>query len=108
MGNDAPTSSPSRLRLAEVWPHLLRIYQKEICQTGHLKDHSPKGWGFAALRVISNAATVFPESRVASRAAALSFSSLLGLGPLIAITVLVAGFASEKTTPIWWRVRLPG
>ncbi|MSU51312.1 MAG: YihY/virulence factor BrkB family protein, partial [Opitutus sp.] len=40
--------------------------------------------------------TVAFESRIASRAAALSFSSLLGLGPLIAITVLVAGFTLGK------------
>ena len=37
--------------------------------------------------------TGFNESRIASRAAALSFSSILSIGPLIAIAVLVAGFA---------------
>ena len=62
-------------------------------------DHSPRGWLYATLRVISISATVFLESRVASRAAALSFSSLLGLGPLIAIMVLVAGFALGKNDP---------
>jgi len=87
------------LRLAEAWPRLVRIYQKDIWQSGQLMDHSPRGWLYAALRVISISATVFLESRVASRAAALSFSSLLGLGPLIAIMVLVAGFALGKNDP---------
>jgi membrane protein len=42
--------------------------------------------------------TVFSESRVTSRAAALSFSSLLGLGPLIAIGVLIGGFMLGKNS----------
>ena len=58
-----------------------------------MKEHSFRGGAFAVLRIISITVTSFLESRIASRAAALSFSSLLGLGPLIAIAVLVAGFA---------------
>jgi len=39
------------------------------------------------------------ETRVTSRAAALSFSTLLGLGPLIGLAALVAGFALGKNNP---------
>jgi membrane protein len=53
---------------------------------------------YALLRVISITITVFSESRVTSRAAALSFSSLLGLGPLIAIAVLIGGFMLGKNS----------
>lgn len=94
-------SSPSlRTKLADVWPKLENIYHKEIWQSAHLKDPTARGRSFAVLRVISITITVFMETRVASRAAALSFSSLLGIGPLIAITVMVAGFALGKNDPI--------
>ncbi len=85
-----------RLRLRELWPRLLHVYQKEIWQSALLKDRSFKGYSFAVLRVVSITFTVCMETRILSRAAALGFSSLLGLGPLIAIAVLVAGFALGK------------
>ena len=79
-------------RLAEVWTKSTRLYHKEIWLPAHLKDTSPRGWFYAFLRVISITWTVFFETKAASRAAALSFSSLLGMGPLIAIAVLIGGF----------------
>ena len=92
------TSTPA-LRLKDAWPRLVHIYQKEIWQSALLKDRTLKGSCFAILRVISITITVFIETRVATRAAALGFSSLLGLGPLLAIAVLVAGFALGKNDP---------
>jgi membrane protein len=88
-----------RQRLADLWPRLVHIYQREIWQTAFLRDRSFKGCAFAVLRVISITGTVFIESRVATRAAALSFSSILSVGPLIAIAVLVAGFALGQNDP---------
>jgi membrane protein len=81
------------MRLVDRWARLAHIYQREIWQSAFLKDRSLKGRAFAVMRVASITFTVVVESRVATRAAALSFSSLLGLGPLLAIAVLVAGFA---------------
>jgi YihY family inner membrane protein len=42
--------------------------------------------------------TVFNETKIPARAAALSFGSLLGLGPLVAIAVLIGGFVLGKDT----------
>ena len=50
-------------------------------------------------RVLSITATVFAETKAASRAAALSFSSLLGLGPLIALAMPVAGLILGQRSP---------
>lgn len=86
-------------RLAERWQKFRQLCQKEIWHAGHLKPSSPRGAAFAVLRVISITWTVFRETKAASRAAALSFSSLLGLGPLVALTVLVAGFALDNKDP---------
>jgi membrane protein len=89
----APSPGSRRLRLAAAWARFVHIYQKEIWASAFLKDRSLKGWAYAFLRVLSITITVFVETRVATRAAALGFSSLLGLGPLLAIATLVAGFA---------------
>jgi membrane protein len=86
-------------RASDRWKRLIRVYQKEIWLTANIRDNSPKGWLYAVLRVLSISATVFIETKALSRAAALSFSSMLGLGPLVAITVLVAGFALDNKDP---------
>jgi len=78
--------------LAERRHKIAHFFRKEIWQTAQLKSRSPRGWLYATLRVVSITWTVFTETKAMSRAAALSFSSLLGLGPLIAIGVLVGGF----------------
>jgi membrane protein len=67
-----------------------RLWNRDIWQASHLNDNTPRGWFYAFLRVVSTTATTFFETKTASRAADLSFSSLLGLGPLIAIAMLVA------------------
>jgi len=69
-----------------------RFVEKDVWQQSRLNDHSPRGWVYAALRVASITWTVFLETKIPARAAALSFSSMLGLGPLIAIAVLIGGF----------------
>lgn len=86
-------------RLAERWKTFKRVYQKEIWQPGQLRRLSPRAILYAVLRIFSITWTVFNETKAASRAAALSFSSLLGLGPLVAITVLIAGFTLNDKDP---------
>lgn len=78
---------------------LATLFRQEIWRRENLRSGSPRAWLYAVLRVISITFTVFMETKAASRAAALSFSSLLGLGPLVALTVLVAGFALDKKDP---------
>ena len=77
---------------AALWKRFIYLYREEIWQPSRLKDRTLRGRLCALLRVISITFTVFNETNAASRAASLSFSSLLGLGPVIAIAVLVAGF----------------
>jgi membrane protein len=78
--------------LAERRHRVADFFHKDIWLPAYLNDRSLRGWLYATLRVFSITWTVFNETKAASRAAALSFSSLLGLGPLIAIGVLVGGF----------------
>lgn len=86
-------------RLAEHWRRFTNLFSREIWQPAHLTDKSARGRFYALLRVISITITVFGETKAASRAAALSFSSLLGLGPLVAIAMLVAGMVLDQKDP---------
>ncbi len=91
----APSGQPhsaSAARSGALAARIAHVWRKEIWQVNYLTDRSPRGWFYATLRVVSITSTVFSETKVAARAAALSFSSLLGLGPLIALAVLIGGF----------------
>lgn len=76
-----------------------RLWNRDIWQASRLNDRSLTGWFFAFLRIVSTTATTFLETKTASRAADLSFSSLLGLGPLIAIAMLVASTLFGERDP---------
>ncbi len=83
-------SSLSRLR--RLWTH-------DIWAAGLIRDRSPKSRFFALLRVASITISGLHEMHVAIRSAALSYSSLLALGPLIAIAVLISGIALGNQDP---------
>ncbi len=84
---------PSLLaQLRQLWTH-------DIWAAGLIRDHSLKSRLFALLRVISITLSGLHEMHVAIRAAALSYSSLLALGPLVAIAVLISGFALGNQDP---------
>jgi membrane protein len=94
---DAPPAPPADRRKGTAWPaRVAHLWHIGIWEPATLGDRSPRGRGLAVLRVISITLTVFQETRVVSRAAALSFTSLLSLGPLVAIAVLAGGFALGK------------
>lgn len=76
-----------------------RIYEEDIWRNEYLDGRSPRARFYAVLRVISITLTGIVETKTPSRAASLSFSTLLGLGPLMAIAVLVAGFVLDRQDP---------
>jgi len=96
VARSGPVTPQPTTRLAGLVRQLARVWKKEIWSPTYLKDTSARGWLYACLRVVSITWTVFFETKVPSRAAALSFSSILSLGPLIAIAVLVGGFVLGK------------
>jgi len=78
--------------LADRGRSLAGFFHREIWAPEHLKPSTLRSRAYAVFRVIAITGTVFSETKAASRAAALSFSSLLGLGPLIGAAVLLGGF----------------
>jgi membrane protein len=85
--------------LLSRWADLRSFLEAGIWQPQYLRDRSPRGRLYAVLRIILIAASGLIESKAASRAAALSFSTLLGLGPLLSIAVLIAGFTLNREDP---------
>ncbi len=79
-----------------LWKRTVHLFKKEIWQPRYISDHSPRGLAYAFLRVISITITGILATRATSRAAALSFTTLLSLGPLVAIAVLIAGFTIKS------------
>jgi membrane protein len=85
--------------LATFLSRLRRLWTHDIWAAGLKRDTSPKGRSLALLRVASITVSGLQDLHVAIRAAALSYSSLLALGPLIAIGVLISGFALGNRDP---------
>lgn len=69
---------------------LARLWERDIWQSSLRTDRTLRGCFHALLRVVSILASTFSETKTASRAADLSFSSMLGLGPITAIAISVA------------------
>lgn len=84
--------SPLPSRLRRLWTH-------DIWAAGLVRDRSLKYRVYGLLRVVSITLSGLHEIHVAIRAAALSYSSLLALGPIVAIAVLISGFALGNRDP---------
>lgn len=85
--------------LSQLMSRLRRLWTHDIWAAGLVRDRSLKHRAFALLRVVSITLSGLNEIHVAIRAAALSYSSLLALGPLVAIAVLISGFALGNRDP---------
>ncbi len=85
--------------ISTYFSRLHRLWTHDIWAAGLKRDRSPRDRAYALLRVASITISGLHELHVAIRAAALSYSSLLALGPLIALSVLVSGFALGNSDP---------
>lgn len=85
-------------KIEKFLEHKERI-RKRMWKTLPEKIRTRERFFYATLRVATITIVGIKENRLLNRAAALSFSSLIGLIPMIAIIILVSGFALEKTDP---------
>ncbi len=76
---------------------LERLFKTEIWKASRLREQSRQASVFRLLRIFSIALSGLKETNIGNRAAALCFSSLLGVGPLIAVAVTISGFVLERT-----------
>jgi len=85
--------------LPTLLSRLRRLWTHDIWAAGLVRERTLKSRLFALLRIVSITVSGLHEMHVAIRAAALSYSSLLALGPLVAIAVLISGFALGNQDP---------
>ncbi|HET7535819.1 MAG TPA: YihY/virulence factor BrkB family protein [Candidatus Didemnitutus sp.] len=85
--------------LNELSAGLHHLWTREIWAASVARDKSLRGRTFILLRIASITLSGLRDIHVAIRAAALSYSSLLALGPLVAIAVLISGFALGNRDP---------
>ncbi|HKB58125.1 MAG TPA: YhjD/YihY/BrkB family envelope integrity protein, partial [Lacunisphaera sp.] len=78
---------------------LRRLWEHDIWAAGPTRERNLKNRGLTLLRIGSITLSGLHELKVAARAAALTYSSLLGLGPLVAILVLISGLALGDRDP---------
>ncbi len=78
---------------------LRRLWEHDIWAAGLIRERNLKNRGLTLLRIASTTLSGLHELKVAARAAALTYSSLLGLGPLVAILVLISGLALGDRDP---------
>jgi len=85
--------------LPTLLPRLRQLWAHDIWAAGLIRERTLKSRLFALLRIASITLSGLHEMHVAIRAAALSYSSLLALGPLVAIAVLISGFTLGNQDP---------
>lgn len=85
-----------RVSFRKLIKKLPDFLQREIWQSSTLSEKSAKGRVFALLRLFAIIYDGLRNNRIPSQAAALSYSTLLALGPLIAIAIMISGFVIQS------------
>jgi membrane protein len=83
-------------RITGLPVQLRTLFTTTIWTASALEDDSLRGRLHAACRVFSLTWVGLNDNKLVSRAAGLSYSSLLSIGPLIAIAVLFSGLALDR------------
>ncbi len=69
---------------------------KKIWRNRNLREPGVSGRIYALLRILSILLNGLSNNRLLSRSAALSYYSLIGMGPLVAIIVMASGFILQR------------
>jgi membrane protein len=83
-------------RLTSIPLRLRTLFSRDIWTASALEDKSLRGRLHGVCRVVSLTWVGLNDNKLVSRAAGLSYSSLLSIGPLIAIAVLFSGLALDR------------
>jgi len=83
---------------ARVMRQSRKVLQQEIWHHSIVFDRTPKGRVFAFLRVLSITVRGIATKKMFSQAAALSYASLMSLGPIISLAIMLSSFVLEKNT----------
>jgi len=79
-------------RIRDGFVSLTSLLEREIWSRGALEYSGRKARSFAFLRILTIVWRGVNKNKLFSQAAALSYYSLIGLGPLLAIGIMISGF----------------
>ncbi len=86
--------------LLSRWKNFLsgadHFLNREIWRNRNLQLKGLRGRFYGLLRILSILLNGLSNNRLLSRSAALSYYSLIGMGPLVAIVVMVSGFILQR------------
>lgn len=83
--------------LRDKWKRFERLIRFEIWTTSALSGKEARPTFFSLLRIFTIALRTISENRLFGQAAALSYYSLIGLGPLLAIAIMISGFILDRS-----------
>lgn len=83
-------------RTRKIIAGLPSLLQREIWSQKTISEETPQGKGFALLRILIIIWQGIGANKLFSQAAALSYYSLIGLGPLLAIGIMVSSFVLQR------------
>lgn len=86
----------SKLLKELTLPRLRRLFTHTIWRQEAIKDESPKGKLFGVLRTGSIVIDGMTDNKILGQAAALGYSSLLAMGPILAISVMISSFVLQR------------
>jgi len=90
---DGPSEKNPARRAAE---RARKVVNRDIWELDHLGKRGARARFYAFLRVAALTFDGLKRNRIPVQSAALTFSSLIGLGPLIAIGIMVSSFVIER------------
>ncbi|MCC5839778.1 MAG: YihY/virulence factor BrkB family protein [Opitutales bacterium] len=93
---------PFQRRVRAVARRVKRFWREDIWDQATLEEGSRRSVWFRWMRILAITIDGISGQRLLTRASALSFSSLIGLGPLVATIVIVSGsfLSSDAETEI--------
>jgi membrane protein len=89
------TSGVARLRKYGARAH--DLLGKEIWELEHLGRRSARARLYLVLRILSLTWQGLRRNKIPVQSAALTFYSLIGIGPLIALGIMISGFVMDQT-----------
>jgi membrane protein len=76
--------------------HTKQVLQEEIWHHDMVADNSPRGKLYAFLRVMSITVRGAMTKKMFSQAAALSYASLMSLGPIVSLAIMLSTFVLQN------------
>jgi membrane protein len=96
MSQQTKTRTPIGKNIRTFCTRLHQLLVKDIWELQHLGRKNLRARAYLVLRILSLTLQGTRRNRIPVQSAALTFYSLVGIGPLIALAILISGFALEK------------